>query len=250
MAFAPTEISLQVADLLDSKMDEVTSMLIEQFLAEYPQSASLTLGRSTLGRWSEKEMELLEASLRGDEVSLRASSMYTGDVNATVSPYIAPMVTLVETWMFISRTLAPFVWRHFAQEPLDAQAALEALEGATMEIIRNVVRRFLDTQLVPGSLTREWLWGGVPAIGAQSQVKRAEGSTLDRGATAAMRPGLTRREREIVKLVADGRTNGEIAGELAISQSSVKNHLSRIFDKLNVNTRCELTRVAIETGLV
>jgi non-specific serine/threonine protein kinase len=54
------------------------------------------------------------------------------------------------------------------------------------------------------------------------------------------KPLLTKREEEIAQLVADGRTNGEIAALLGLSQSTVKNRLVRIYDKVGVNTRAEL----------
>lgn len=50
---------------------------------------------------------------------------------------------------------------------------------------------------------------------------------------------LTTREREIVDLLADGRNNTAIAKELFISPSTLKNHITRIFDKLGVTTRSE-----------
>ena len=51
-------------------------------------------------------------------------------------------------------------------------------------------------------------------------------------------------------MVAAGMTNGEIATSLRLSQNTVKNHIARIFDKLSVSNRAELTRKAIDTGLV
>ncbi len=52
--------------------------------------------------------------------------------------------------------------------------------------------------------------------------------------------GLTKREDEIVALVAKGYTNQEIAKKLYLSEHTVKNHLFRIFDKLNVSSRVEV----------
>jgi DNA-binding CsgD family transcriptional regulator len=49
--------------------------------------------------------------------------------------------------------------------------------------------------------------------------------------------GLTGREREVIELVAVGRTNREIAGELFLSPRTVDRHVSRIFEKLGVNSR-------------
>jgi DNA-binding NarL/FixJ family response regulator len=48
---------------------------------------------------------------------------------------------------------------------------------------------------------------------------------------------LTRREREILRLVAEGMTNEEIGKKIFISEKTVKTHLTNIFDKLKVNNR-------------
>jgi DNA-binding NarL/FixJ family response regulator len=52
---------------------------------------------------------------------------------------------------------------------------------------------------------------------------------------------LTKRQKEIVNLVADGRTNREISECLQLSEHTVKNYMLRIFDKLGVSSRVELT---------
>ena len=68
---------------------------------------------------------------------------------------------------------------------------------------------------------------------------------------AAPDPGtLSARERELVRLVARGRTNAEIAAELYISVRTVSSHLDRIRDKTGCRRRADLTRLALTTGLV
>jgi len=58
--------------------------------------------------------------------------------------------------------------------------------------------------------------------------------------TANSSESLSRKEREIVLLVAEGQRNREIAGRLCISEQTVKAHLSRIFKKANVSNRSQL----------
>jgi DNA-binding NarL/FixJ family response regulator len=68
---------------------------------------------------------------------------------------------------------------------------------------------------------------------------------------AATRPGkLSAREQELVTLVAQGRTNAQIAAELYISVRTVSSHLDRIRDKTGCRRRADLTRLALTTGLV
>jgi DNA-binding CsgD family transcriptional regulator len=62
--------------------------------------------------------------------------------------------------------------------------------------------------------------------------------------------GLTERERELVSLVAQGRTNAEIAAQLFISGRTVSSHLDRVRDKTGCRRRADLTRLALQAGLV
>jgi LuxR family transcriptional regulator, positive regulator of biofilm formation len=60
---------------------------------------------------------------------------------------------------------------------------------------------------------------------------------------------LSKKEREIVLLISQGRKNREIAACLCISEQTVKSHISRIFRKTNVNTRSQLVPLALKLKL-
>ncbi len=60
---------------------------------------------------------------------------------------------------------------------------------------------------------------------------------------------LSHREYDILKLVASGYSNKAIAGQLFISEKTVKNHLTQIFRKLDVNDRVQATLFAIKHGI-
>jgi DNA-binding NarL/FixJ family response regulator len=61
---------------------------------------------------------------------------------------------------------------------------------------------------------------------------------------------LTAREREVLLGIARGRTNKEIAAELGISHRTVETHRESLMRKLQIRTVAELTRLAIETGII
>ena len=64
-------------------------------------------------------------------------------------------------------------------------------------------------------------------------------------------PGkLSARERELITLVARGRTDAQIAEQLFISVRTVHSHLDRIRDKTGCRRRADLTRLALTTGLI
>jgi DNA-binding CsgD family transcriptional regulator len=69
-----------------------------------------------------------------------------------------------------------------------------------------------------------------------------EGAALNSAAngvgTGAGEPhGLSAREAEVMSLIADGQTNGEIAARLFLAEKTVKNHVRRIYSKLGVGSR-------------
>jgi two-component system NarL family response regulator len=61
---------------------------------------------------------------------------------------------------------------------------------------------------------------------------------------------LTPRELATLRLMADGKSNKEIAGELGISERTVKTHLGHLFEKLAVTSRTEAVKIATRRGLV
>ena len=77
-------------------------------------------------------------------------------------------------------------------------------------------------------------------------------TSADAMAPQAPQPGaqLTRRERELVTLVAQGCTDVQIAGQLSISIRTVRSHLDRIRDKTGCRRRADLTRLALQADLV
>jgi DNA-binding CsgD family transcriptional regulator len=62
--------------------------------------------------------------------------------------------------------------------------------------------------------------------------------------------GITRREMEILELVAQGMSNREIAGKLFVSENTVKTHCSRAFDKLGAKRRTQAVQLGKEFGLL
>jgi DNA-binding CsgD family transcriptional regulator len=85
-------------------------------------------------------------------------------------------------------------------------------------------------------------------LGAKPDLARLEA----RGAPSAARDshGLTRRELEVLRLLAAGRTNRAIADELVLSERTIDRHVSNIFAKLGVSSRAAATAYAYEHGLV
>ncbi len=76
---------------------------------------------------------------------------------------------------------------------------------------------------------------------------RATGVQKD---AAVSRPELTDRENQVLRLIANGKDNAEIAKELHISPKTVKNHISNILMKLQIENRIQAAVYAVRQGLV
>jgi DNA-binding NarL/FixJ family response regulator len=63
-------------------------------------------------------------------------------------------------------------------------------------------------------------------------------------------PLLTRREQTILELLGDGKRNKEISGELAITERTVKFHVSALLAKLGATNRTQAVRLGVRRGLI
>jgi DNA-binding NarL/FixJ family response regulator len=93
--------------------------------------------------------------------------------------------------------------------------------------------------VVAPSTTRRLLDRFAPML--PGTVREPRSTELDR---------LTAREREVMVLVAQGLSNGEIAARLVLSEATVKTHVGRILTKLGLRDRVQVVVLAYETGLV
>ncbi len=85
-------------------------------------------------------------------------------------------------------------------------------------------------------------------LGAKPDLARID--TLTKGAISSNTRRLTRREVEVLRLVAAGKTNAAVAVELFLSERTVERHLSNIFTKLDLSTRTAAAAWAYKHGLI
>jgi DNA-binding NarL/FixJ family response regulator len=109
--------------------------------------------------------------------------------------------------------------------PGDLLAAIRAVHSGDAVVAPSTTRRLLD-RFAPM----------LPSGGKDPQHKELE--------------RLTEREREVMVLVAQGLSNGEIAARLVLSEATVKTHVGRILTKLGLRDRVQVVVLAYETGLV
>lgn len=114
----------------------------------------------------------------------------------------------------------------------EIHAALKA--GALGYLPKSGRREDLLAAIRAVAAGRKWL---PPDLEARLQERTAE-------------PEITPREREILALITQGNANKEIAAVLGIGEDTVKQHVSRILQKLRVNDRAQATAEAIRRGIV
>jgi len=132
-----------------------------------------------------------------------------------------------------------------------AQALREAIGIPLWPDERMLVEPYLTgarSQLDEGAWSKAWEEGRALSMGAAIEYALSEeGSTTltpqapNRKSTDARPPYLTIREEEVAVLVAKGLTNRQIAARLVISESTAETHLARIFKKVGLHSRTQLT---------
>jgi len=85
---------------------------------------------------------------------------------------------------------------------------------------------------------------------ASKVLQRVRATSSQPDAEAAIRSELSEREIEVLKLIANGKDNAVIAGDLHISPKTVKNHISNILMKLQIENRIQAAVYAVRSGIV
>ena len=136
----------------------------------------------------------------------------------------------------------------------DAEAAAAAWRGhgCPYEAARALAESADEASLLEALAEFDRL-GAVPAAKAVRRHLQARGVTVPRGprqTTRANPAELTARELDVLRLVAAGKRNADVAAELVLSRRTVDHHVSAILRKLGVRTRGEAAAVASELGVL
>jgi two-component system nitrate/nitrite response regulator NarL len=130
---------------------------------------------------------------------------------------------------------------------IEKKQIVEALQlGARGIVLKDAAAQMLIKAL--RAVIQGQYWVGREAVGDLVQYLRRMASPVP--VQGENRPALTSREWDILSAVVAGLTNREIAEKLAISEDTVKHHMSRIFDKVGVSHRLELAMFAVNHGLI
>ena len=173
--------------------------------------------------------ELQETSLRYESVMLGAMVAHArGAVDLTEGDARAALLALRRAWQ---------VWQEL-EVPYEVARVRELLGLACRALGDD------DTAALELEAARD----GFARLGAAPDLARVE--SLTRNATSVVAHGLTQRELEVLRLVAEGETNKAIATDLVLSERTVDRHVSNIFTKLGVSSRAAATAYAYKHQLI
>lgn len=127
---------------------------------------------------------------------------------------------------------------HMARKVLEAGARGFVLKSDASSVLISAVRAVMRRQMFVSPEIEQVLLHGF-----LSSASRSVGDSQDAG-------GLSPREQEIMELLADGKTNKEVANTLAISVKTVETHRARIMSKLDLHSIGELVRYAVRNNFV
>jgi DNA-binding CsgD family transcriptional regulator len=140
------------------------------------------------------------------------------------------------------RSLLPLLWRiHLALGKLYQKQDRRKDADAQYSLARGIVQELADG-LTDASLRQKFL------TGAYGMLPRPRAIT-PRRADKQRFGGLTAREREIAALIAEGKSNREIADQLVLSERTVITHVTSILNKLSYSSRTQIAVWATESGL-
>lgn len=139
------------------------------------------------------------------------------------------------------------VHREFPAQRVLAFSALDEIEYVNSMLVEGA-----SGYLLKGGSRQEFLLGVRATLAGERYLSDAARASVERGYAYVQKDpegeyiGLTPREREIIRLIAQERTNAEIGAALFISEDTVKSHRKKLLTKLNVRTSAGLVKYAID----
>jgi DNA-binding CsgD family transcriptional regulator len=191
-----------------------------------PAYARIMLAVADIDEARSASVELDEIAAAHDRPMLGAiAAQVRGEVELAAADARAALVSLRQAWQAWDELQAPF-------------------EAARVRVLVGLACRALGDEDT-AALELEAARNVFQQLGAAPELVRVDALT-----GRAETHGLSARELQVLRLVAGGKTNREIAAELVVSEHTVARHLQNIFGKLGVSSRTAATAFAFENQLV
>lgn len=216
-----------------------TATGVELLVKADRQAASLGWGEPTIRWWTGDFVEALIEQGR-IEYAERVTDMWAADAQRLRRDWVLAHVARCRGLLAAARGNLPQALALISQ----AVALHEKVDdpfGRTRALLALGVVRRRDRQKRPARDAIETALAGFETLGAAAWAARAR-AELGRIGGRTHEHGLTGAERRVAELVAEGRTNREVAATLCLGERTVSSHLTQIYAKLGVRSRTELAR--------
>jgi DNA-binding CsgD family transcriptional regulator len=203
------------------------------------QAAALGWGEPSIRWWSADFVELLLGLGRIDD-AVRVLDVWEADATRLGRQWVLAHVTRCRGLVAAARGNVEQALALLAQAVAEHEAVADPFGRARALLALGVVRRRGRQKRAAREAIGAAL-EGLESVGASGWVAKARGE-LGRIAGRRRQEGLTAAERRVAALVAEGRTNREVAAALFLGERTVASHLTHIYAKLGVRSRTELAR--------
>ena len=224
----------ELVAFLRDNAGELARLLRARYRREYPHSVRHELTEDDVLKWIESLLGSIARGVERGTSALTLGQMRTGDMVVHRQKLVGPVFTLTENFLFFGETLASVVMQRYINDVELADAMVDCLEGCIRTTVVEANREFCRKLERPGALVEEWKRANMDFSAHGQEVEPAE-----RAAQTGV--ALSQREQQIIDLILQGKSNGEIAAVLGLQLSTVKNNVSRILAKYGVASRTELT---------
>jgi DNA-binding CsgD family transcriptional regulator len=247
----PEEAALAVAECLDA-VEQAERLFMTARLYELGARACAELAARSPGDQAEcaRQLDAAQALLARLDARIVATNSRCPLVLAARTASVAEISRMTGVEEVASWSAAEQSWERLGDRYLAAYARWRGAEASfadgERERAEDLSRQAFSTSSGIGAAPL------AEAIAAFALRARLELSALPAGTTsdrAVERLGLTARELEVLRLLANGRTNREIATELVISDKTASVHVSHILSKLGVRNRVEAASLAHSLGV-
>lgn len=253
-------LRVELAALLRDNVDVVSARLEKKFVEEYPAAAANSMSAERIHRWTLVEIELIARGIESDDASVAVHQGNFGHIVMDKDGDVTQFASSLASTLFVARHIAPLVFllTDISKNEGKGQELLELYERFVRSMLTRYCELFVQEVDRPGALMKKWdILSGLeldiePEVTPAKKHRRVE-VFPERQTSQSMKSiwegdFLTSRERDVLKQLVSGKSNGEIADALDIRQNTVKNHVARLFDKFGVSSRAELIAEVLGEG--
>lgn len=247
------ELRKEIALIIWEHIDELAILLEREFVKDFPRATANTQDVRVIHEGTLNVIEGIANALDSADPSLMCYKVTFGNtLEDPRNPRLTLFASFLSTIQWEAHLIAQFVFKHTFYSGSHAWSLLEELERCVQTCIEYNCTQYAKEMRAPGRFIGQWdvmLQMRTTPLADDSPAKRhmskeRYGRLAKKGPELFTKPegdALSTREVEVLELLVEGMSNAEIAAILEISENTVKNHVSHVFDKYNVNSRTELT---------